>query len=442
MNSTISAKTSQLQRVSFFDVIKSIGIIIAIGTSIYLIVVIARAIERSYNYNKSNVSTPENNARIKKEQIEAYGGLYVSQGRRPAAVMAREGLKTDKFTIPPLQADQNALINFSILTCNNAGYLGPSKNGVFGEEDSIRIAYEAGCRAFVLHIDFIDDVPEFPQLIVRNAAGDKICNNTGSIAKTVRAIADGAPRGVAADPIIIVLFIHRLPSKNAYDPNSVNFMKKIATSLEPLRARHLGLTSDGDYRRQGQQDSLFIRNRSNFDGKFILLTNIDTRAFRDTKRYPGIPPLEDLDLWTHGRLVCDTSSNLHFVSPMEQTKDVQPMIETYNYFSNIPEDRLTRIVARSKIQWTIVMNNYNEKLPSYTTLKKLLDEYGASCVPVNIFDDDTKQLVSSFFAKDMYVTSGYRPKVEAMRYNKPQPVMLSTPNKQLDAKDGMIGIPN
>ncbi len=436
-----SVNQPQLQRISFFEVVKSFGILIVIGTLIYLIVIAARAIENAYNYNKANVSTPENNARIRKEQIELFEGMFVNQGRRPAAVMSREGLKTDKLTIPALGAEQNALINFSVLTCNNAGYMGPMENGVFAEEDAIRIAYGAGCRAFVLHIDYMDDVPEFPQLVVRNATGDKICNNTGSISKTIRAIANGAPRGAAADPIIIILFVHRLPTKNAYDPKCVNFMKKIAIGLEALRDRHLGLTSEGDYRRQGQQDSLFIRPRSSFDGKFIIMTNIDTKAFRDTKNNPGIKPLEDLDLWVHARLVRDTSSNLNLVDTASQTKDVQPIIETYNYFSSIPDGDVTKLVARSKVQWTIVMNNYNDKIPKYDTLKKLLDEYGASCVPVDIFTKDYKEAMDSFFVKEMYRVSGYRPKVEAMRYNKPAPEPLKKPNPQLDANDGMVGIP-
>lgn len=405
-----------------------LAVLSGIGYGIYSII-------RGYNYDKSHVSTPENNARIHGEQLVKFEKLYLTKERLPAYQVATAGLKTANLTIPPLKPDELAMINYSMLAADNAGYIGPLENGVFAEEDAVRIAYRAGTRAFILRIDYLDTQKE-PVLIVRNKNGDKISNNEGSIRKTIEAIAQGAPRGANADPIIVILFFQRLPNKNAYSDESMRFMMKVAESLAPLKDRHLGLTSDGDYRRQGQQDMLFLRNRSEFDGKFIVATNVDTRGFRDPKGVKGISAQNDLDLWTHVRLYCDSTTNLGITESPGSSKSVGGFVETVNYFANLPEERLINTVAKTKVQWTVAMDNNTGPSYNAATMKMLLDKYGCCCVPINLFEMDIEALKDDYYGK-----VSYRPKVADVRFVLPKPVELAIPNKQLDARGGYLPIP-
>ena len=117
----------------------------------------------------------------------------------------------------------------------------------------------------------------------------------------------------------------------------------VATALEPLRRRHLGLTSEGDYRRQKMADTLFLRPREDFDGKVIVLANVDTQGFREgvlptTAGLPKISAANDLDLWVHARIFSETTKGLGMTSVPEDAKVNVPRLETPSYYLNIPDD--------------------------------------------------------------------------------------------------------
>lgn len=430
----------QAKAVSFNKVMLWICIAIMVGIVIWAIIAIVKKIDRAHQDAKENVSSPENNARIRKEQLQIFNPVYIQREKLPAYQMEKSGLKTPNITIPPLAKSETALINYSILTCNYAGYIGPLENGVYAEQEAIDLAYKAGCRAFMLHIDFLDGTKN-PVLIVRNASGDKISNNVGSIGRTIKAIVDGSPRGSDADPIIIILFVHRLPAKDAHTPDSINFMSLIASGLAPLRQRLLGLTAEGDFSRQKQQDTLFIRPRDVFDGKFIVMCNLDTTGFRNKSIAKNVPISQDLDYFVHARIFTNNSKNLKLVKKPEQSKSIAPVAENLNFFNNIPEDRRNEQIARTKVQFTIAMENFMATIPEKKTLDNLLNKSGVSCLPIMIFDKDTKTLFENVFSNDFFGRSGYRPKPKELRYVKPEPVQLGMAPASLNAYGGRLPIP-
>lgn len=436
---TAAAAVPTKKVLSAGQILKYFLYFIVIGAIVGLIIYGIFSLIDTINKGNSTRSTPENNAVIKLKQIKRFEPIYMQRDKIPAYQMATAGIKSAN--IPPLSEDQLALINYDIMTANYAGYVGPNINGVFAEDDAIRIAMRAGCRAFVLHIDYVDNQPDIPVLIVRNAGGDKVSNNTGNIRRVSQAISSYMPRGSASDPIIVILFFHRLPDKNPYSAVSLKFMSLVAEGLEPLKDKHLGMTADGDYRRQAQADMLFLRNRSEYDGKVIVLCNVDTSGFRNQKVLPSVKPSQDLDLWTHIRIYRDTSERLGLTTAPEDIKAVASLVETPEYFTNLPDDRVAKQVANSKVRWTIAMHNSLGPTPSAKTMKTLLDERGISSLPINVFDDDAATLSKTVLSNEFFGTSGYRPKVVAMRYNKPKPVKLTMPNKQLDARGGIIPTP-
>lgn len=442
--------------------------VIGVAVGIYLFV---RWLNGVYNKSKDFVSNKDNNLRIAFDQIKTYESMYMASPNRLSATQATlkglvakiptnvevpkieiptvsragftdykgaEGFQdSNTVTIPPLAADERALINYSVLTCNNAGYLGPYANGIFREDDAVRIAFRAGARAFVLRIDTVDETKD-PVLVVRNNGGDKISNNVGSIKKTIDAIAKYAPSGAASEPIIITLFFNRLPSGNAYSAESQRFMQKVASSLGSLKNRHLGMTPQGDFRRQGLGDKLFIYDRSEFDGKFIILTNADTKVFRQKP----VTASEDLDLWVHARLFAEITEKIGITEVPRNAKMVSPRLETPSYFVNIPDERLPMAIARSKVEWTMAMDAATPSVSaSRQNLSIMLDKLGVCSVPVNIFDDNPTELLSGAMAPDFYGIVSWRPKMPDLRYKKPKPITLASPSKQLDAKGGLLPVP-
>ncbi len=442
--------------IEFGTVLQYIFYVILAVAAIAALFALAKWLNDVYNKSKDNISNQPNNTRIAYEQIKKFESMYISSPERlSAAQIAIRGLvakinsklgrntsskgstSTTTITIPPLATDEKALINYSILTCNNAGYLGPRANGVFREDDAVRIAYRAGARAFVLRIDTVDETKD-PVLVVRNNGGDKISNNVGSIKKTVDAIAKYAPAGAAAEPIIVILFFNRLPNGNAYSVESQRFMQKVAEGLGALKNRHLGMTPKGDFRRQGLADKLFIYDRNEYDGKFIILTNADTKVFREKR----VTSSEDLDLWVHARLYADTTEKIGITEVPRDTKIVSPRLETPLYFTNIPDERLPTATSRTKVEWTIAMDGATPPAnPNRQSLSLMLDKIGVSCVPLNLFDDDPKALLEAGLAPDFYGKVSFRPKLPDLRYKLPAPVQLASPNRQLDAKAGLLPVP-
>lgn len=394
-----------------------IGIIAALA--LYGIYRLIKLLIDLYYKNKRTVPTPENNARIAAEQIKTYELMYINKGNAPMDTVAAD-----------LASDERAFINLNVLGAFNAGYLGPTVSGVFAEDDAVRIAMRAGCRAYFLSIDMLES-SNSPVLIVRSRSGDKISNNVGSIAATCDAISRYAPM---TDPVIIVLYFRKLPSTNPYDPKSMKFMMDVAAGLAPLRNRHLGLTSEGDFRRQKMQDTLFLRPYSELEGKFIILTNVDTKGFREgvLPNLPkGVTPAQDLDLWTHGRITTDGD---------ESQKTAGPEAETDDYYGTIPENKMPDFIARSKVNYMMNIPSVIAAVPS--GFDKMLDTLGVTCTFVNIFAEDSKAIADKVFSREYFEKSGFRLKPSELRYKKPAPVQLAAPNKQLDTKGGFIEIEN
>jgi hypothetical protein len=316
---------------SIIKIVAIVGLLVAVG---YFF----KFLYDNYTEDKRTVPTEENNKAIAAAQIAKYDPLYL-----------RRDLRGPEADAP--------LINYNVLGCRIGGYVGPVFSGIFDEDNAIRIALRAGCRAFCLNISTVEGTAS-PVLIVRTMNGDRISNNVGSVYKVCQALVRHAPRD---EPIILFLYFERIPNPNAYDVATIKFMMDVAIGLKPLRNRHLGLTNEGDYRRQKMQDMLFLRNRSQFDGKFIILTNMDTTGFRPgvlptTKDLPAITTDNDLDLWSHGRVFTYTTTSLGATAGPGDSKTSGPRVETIDYFKSIPADRLPETVASGKVNWTMAMN--------------------------------------------------------------------------------------
>ena len=91
---------------------------------------------------------------------------------------AYSGMSTGKRAIinDTIQLDKmkfTCLNNFYALGCRYTGYIGPIEDGYFDPVASVQMAVNAGCRVFVLDIDYIDKQCEtgnyIPRIVVRDA---------------------------------------------------------------------------------------------------------------------------------------------------------------------------------------------------------------------------------------------------------------------------------
>jgi hypothetical protein len=182
------------------------------------------------------------------------------------------------------------------------------------------------------------------------------------------------------------------------------------------------------------QDTLFLRPAGELEGKFIVLTNVDTKGFREgvlPDLPKGLTPAQDLDLWTHGRI---------YTTGAEEQKTAGPEAETDDYYGTIPDNKMPDFIARSKVNWMMNLPAVTSAVPS--GFDKMLNKLGITCTFVNVFAEDSKALADKVFNKEYFQKSGFRLKPAELRYKKPAPVQLSAPNKQLDPKGGFIEIKN
>jgi hypothetical protein len=411
-----------MTRRSTADVLKPIITFIVIGGIVTGVVYFAIWMAKEYRNLSRTIPTKENIARISAEMTAKYDKLYLQQQPKAAS---------------SLNPADMPLINYNILGCRVAGYYGAEGGGVFDEENAVRVALRAGCRAFTLNISTVESA-EGAIMVARFENGDMTSLNIGSVRRVATALMQHAPTN---EPIILLLYFDRVPASTQA---SIKLMMDVATALGPLRDRHLGMTDAGDYRRQAMQDTLFIQNRSQFDGKFIILTNANTSLFRpgvlpSTKGLPAITPTNDLDLWSHGQIFSVTSTGLGITALVGKSRTSGPIVETPAFYMGIPETQYVNVVADSKVKWTIAMDAGVDNKPiDIKVLNTMLNTLGVSCIMTDVFRED---LATNIMSKGYFGPSGWRAKPVELRYVRPAPIQLTQLNPQMDANGGFLQTP-
>jgi hypothetical protein len=384
-----------------YTILKLLGAVIVIGLLITGIVSFINYTMDRYR----NTSTPAHNARIVQERIAALEDRYEH-------IRSKMGGFEEVVRVTP--ENQRALINYRIMTAAVAGYMGPAVDGVFAEDVAVERAFNVGARHFILPIDYMDDAPSVPRIIVRNG-GIRVSNNTGSISAVIRRLAEIRQR--SADPILITLHFHRMPPG---PKESLEFMASVAKTLVPLAPYHMGLTSEGDYRRQGMADTIFTRDIGRYEKSVLIFTNADTSPFRqEGLRYS---PQEDLDLWTHLRI---------FTDEPQQTQTVHAVMNTLSYYTSIPADIIASTQDKTRLQFTIAQ----AAKPDLDSIKKAAAA-GVQSIPFDVFTDiiDGTRIAETLG----FVKSGFALKDEALRYKDMPPVVGKAVPASLNANGGNI----
>jgi hypothetical protein len=217
---------------------------------------------------------------------------------------------------PPVE---QCLVNFYSLGCRFSGSLGPFSNGYFDTDVAVTSALKMGCRTFVLEIDYLDSCPDFfPRLVVRDVNGRIRSNDSSSIpncntldqsnikavCNTLRVAAFGPAVQNPNDPLIVVLYLLRLPPRDKVGTGNttlLTYLSNVAKCLAPLLDKTVdNIGNGGTFARQQQESTLLTNNIVDYQGRVLFFSNADTSPFRTTTTQYS--QNEDLDYIVNLRL--------------------------------------------------------------------------------------------------------------------------------------------
>jgi hypothetical protein len=359
---------------------------------------------------------------------------------------------TDLLATNIMPESEQSFVNFYSLGCRYTGYIGPIHEGYWDPDLAVHLAVNAGCRTFVLEIDYLEEctgetIQYFPRIVVRDSQGKMrikynsnrpICNspqhsNIRDVCDKINFYAFSSSCQNASDPVIIVLYFLRQPPGSYKSKAVLDYYSHVAKALAPFQNRLLTNELDGGtFYRQKQEGRLLINKITDYNGKVLIFSNANTIGFRETTTYS---PMEDLDFLTNLRLhytqtklgVTENDSGAPF-----------GILETADDFTIIPSDRTDEIVEQTKLRWTICFSRDPSISVTADVYNKITSTYGVHCVPIILFDT----VANSFmFTDKLFKTHSFIPKPEPLRYIKPPVVIPAEPNPSTDAKQGLLRAP-
>ena len=381
-------------------------------------------------------TTPyQNQVKLLTDTYEPY-----STGKRPVL----ELLGKEK----TVSESEQILLNFHTLACRYPGFLGPFPAGYMDPDIGILTAIKAGCRTFVLDIDYIEDCKSsksgyFPRLVVRDIQGKlmineetqgPLCQNMShfelrSVCQKIHDLAFSSSSPQATDPVIIVLYFHRRPPGALTSKTVLDYYSTVAKALSPFKNRLLtNELNGGKFYRHQQEGKLLMNKITNYNGKVLIFNNANTSGFVEAKTYKA---MDDLDFLTNLRLF-STQTKLGVTEPA--TGGSFGILQAAEDYLMVPDDRKEQVQGETTQKWTIALPSNPIQTPTKEIYDKLTTTFGVHCLPTILFDP-----VSSYLFQDMFKTYGFRYKPKALRYRKPPVVSPGEPNPSMNARQGRIG---
>jgi len=316
------------------------------------------------------------------------------------------------------------MINAQPLTIKQAGYMGPIDGGSFKPEEGVAQALKAGFRSFVLQIDYLDrekDLknfaqPNYPTLLYYDSAGKLVSANSGSIkevAKTIAAAAFTAEVPNYTQPVILYLHVLRAPSPIRQKEFYIRYLSSIAKELAPLIPMHLNMNPLGIFTRQKNEATLLTAPMSSFSGNVIVLSNVDTSIFRETKG--GLPynPAEDLDYWVNMRVYLGSQYDTIGVTKLHDTPGSEAaVVVKLSDILKLSDTNADNFAERGKKRFVIALAD-NDANPAPEEVRRALNELGVNMLPLDIFGTAAADSVVALVGE--YGNATYRLKPDAIQ---------------------------
>jgi hypothetical protein len=324
-------------------------------------------------------------------------------------------------------------------------------NGYLDIDIAIQNAVNAGCRMFVLEIDYFNDCTSpdskyYPRLVVRDKQGKLIINpvslvpfcDTSSkstisdVCNKINFYAFASSCQNASDPVIIVLYFLRQPPGSYKSSAVLDYFSHVATAISSAFSTRL-LTNElqgGTFYRQKQESNLLIGNITNYSGKVLIFNNANTNGFREVQSYAST---DDLDFLTNLRLSYTQTS----LGITDNSTTTQGILETAEDYMAIPSDRVDDFIESIKQKWTICLSSDPSIPVGDKSYKKITSDFGVNCIPICIFDDANKFM----FSDGTFKTYSFIPKKKPLRYIKPAIAIPAEPNPSMNANGGILRAP-
>ena len=360
--------------------------------------------------------------------------------------------------------EEQCLVNFYSLGCRFTGYLGPFIKGCFDTDTAVLAALKMGCRTLVLEIDSYPDICKgspYPRLVVRdkpsnlNTTAENCINganvldpnsetnqcqtaDNSNIFDTCTSIARYAFSNSVpnpADPLIIVLYILRIPSEDV--KIKTTFFSDIAKGLQPLLNNAVNiLASGGNYSRQAQESALLSNPISTYAGQTLFFCNADTSVFRTQT---GIPTNLDLDFivnlrlsYTMGRVGCATQN-----ATTNSGGTKFGLLESVGGYTQIPDGSVSSTQAMTKSTWTLCLDTDPSQIVPEKSTDQLMQQIGVHCIPIQMWSKDYDYM----FDKNHFGKWSFIPKPQPLRQTIPATSIPASAAPQTNSNGGQLRMP-
>ena len=364
-----------------------------------------------------------------KKQIKLLSEKYnpYSTKRRPVSELKLDPAVSNK-----------CFVNFYSLGCRYTGFVGPLDAGYWDPDMAIQLAINAGCRVFVLDIDYVKECVDttktyYPRLVVRDSQGvsriktDIPCNNDinsniKDVCDKINLYAFAESCGNKSDPIIIVLHFLRKPPGDFNSPLVLEYFSKVAKALSPFRNRFIDAEiNNGSYYRQLQQDKILINDITDYNNKVLIFSNANTSGFRSSSIKYNTS--DDLDFIVNLQLQYIQKPKSE--GSITETGTGAGFLESTSNFKIVPPDMIESTVAKVTKNWTICLIDDPFKPIDSDTYNKITSTFGVQCIPTMIFDTTN----SFMFSDKLFEKYSFIPKPKQLQYTKPQTVVAAKPDQ-------------
>jgi hypothetical protein len=348
---------------------------------------------------------------------------------------------------PP--SPEQCFVNFYSLGCRFAGYLGPFDRGYYDVELAVGSALKMGCRTFLLEIDYLDDCTDyFPRLVVRDVnnrfrglrdSALPMCKTaaTSDIRRAATALRNAAFSSAVAnpnDPLVVVLFLQRLPPSTSRGDNKrlLTYLSNIAKGLQPLLDRAIdNIGTGGTFARQQQESLLLTNSITDYQGRVLFFCNTDTSAFRDAS--PAYPSTEDLDYivnlqltYKQQQLGCTARAGGSF-----------GILDTVDGYKQLPPNQVDPTCEDTKLRWTVCLSSDPATPVDAKTYADVATQIGVHCIPIQMWDSTADFM----FQPDTFKTWSFIPKPKELRFRRPPIVVPAQQSPVANANGGSLRAP-
>ena len=309
-----------------------------------------------------------------------------------------------------------------------------------------------GCRTFVLEIDYMDSCPIFPRLVVRDVNGRirsneasslPTCNtldqsNIKAVCNTLRVAAFGPAVQNPNDPLIVVLYLLRLPPRDKVGTGNttlLTYLSNVAKCLAPLLDKTVdNIGNGGTFARQQQESTLLTNNIVDYQGRVLFFSNADTSPFRTTTTQYS--QNEDLDYIVNLRLTYKQSqlgctSNKSGGTPYS-------LLETAESYLTLPPDQIESMRDETKLRWTICFAADPSQPVPQKTYDEITADIGIHCVPIQIWDTKTTNFM---FDDSHFKVWSFIPKPTELRFRRPPIAVPQEQVPQANSHGGLLRTP-